>query len=81
MTKDSKTKSKTKAKPSPKKKAEKEKAEPRWSDRLSYPMTWREPVKKLAAKKDCTSARIYQLALKDFLFKHNLLPSQNHNKS
>ena len=84
---DEKTKAKTKEKPKPKPKEAKpekkaEKKEPTtWSSRLGYPIAWHEGVKKLAAEKNCRINQIYQFALKDYLFKHNLLPSQNNNKS
>ena len=74
-------------KPSPAKKAPVKKEEPGYdkkysvySSRISYPATYSAPLKKLSKDMKKSIKQLYTLAVKDFLLKHNCLPSSNNNK-
>ncbi len=84
-TKPEKAKAKVK-KPTPAKKAPVKK-EPGYdkkysvySSRISYPATYSAPLKKLSKDMKKSIKQLYTLAVKDFLLKHNCLPSNNNNK-
>ncbi len=51
-----------------------------YSSRISYPATYSAPLKKLSKDMKKTIKQLYTLAVKDFLLKHNCLPSNNNNK-
>jgi hypothetical protein len=78
----------TKSNPSPKKKKPTPvKEEPgydkkysTYSSRISYPATYSAPLKKLSKDMKKSIKQLYTLAVKDFLLKHNCLPSNNNNK-
>ena len=84
-----KTKTEQKSNPSPEKKkpVAKKKEEPGYdkkysvySGRISYPATYSAPLKKLSKDMKKSIKQLYTLAVKDFLLKHNCLPSSNNNK-
>ena len=51
-----------------------------YSSRISYPATYSAPLKKLSKDMKKSIKQLYTLAVKDFLLKHNCLPSNNNNK-
>ncbi len=51
-----------------------------YSGRISYPATYSAPLKKLSKDMKKSIKQLYTLAVKDFLLKHNCLPSSNNNK-
>jgi len=51
-----------------------------YSSRISYPATYSAPLKKLSKDMKKSIKQLYTLAVKDFLLKHNCLPSDNNNK-
>lgn len=76
-----------KSNPTPKKIIAKKKEEPgydkkysTYSGRISYPATYSAPLKKLSKDMKKTIKQLYTIAVKDFLLKHNCLPSSNNNK-
>ena len=51
-----------------------------YSSKISYPATYSAPLKKLSKDMKKSIKQLYTLAVKEFLLKHNCLPSNNNNK-